>query len=217
MGLIFGKSKKPVSKVTEQDKAILQLKKQRDMLKQYQQKILLTLDKEKILAKKLLQEGKKDRAKLLLKKKRFQETLLQKSEGQLDNVERLVHDLEFSSIEMKVLEGLKLGNDALKQVHDIMSIEDVEKILEETREGVEKQKEIDDLLSANLSPEDLVEVETELEKIMAEANVPRDLSKLSPDSEEVVSLPEVPETSLPEIQQKERPAKHAEKVLVAAS
>jgi charged multivesicular body protein 6 len=217
MGLIFGKSKKPVSKVTDQDKAVLQLKKQRDMLKQYQQKILLTLDKEKIMAKTLLQEGKKDRAKLLLKKKRFQETLLQKSEAQLDNVERLVHDLEFANIEMKVLEGLKLGNDALKQVHDIMSIEDVEKILEETREGVEKQKEIDDLLSTNLSPEDLEEVETELEQIMAEANVPRDLSTLSPDSEEVVSLPEVPETSLPEVQQKERPAKHVEKVSVLAS
>ena len=37
MGIIFGK-KKPVSRVTEQDRAVLQLKHQRDKLKQYQKK-----------------------------------------------------------------------------------------------------------------------------------------------------------------------------------
>lgn len=42
------------------------------------------------------------RAKLLLRKKRFQEQILQKTDGQLENLERLVHDLEFSTIEMQV-------------------------------------------------------------------------------------------------------------------
>ena len=101
-----------------------------------------------------------------------------------------------------MLDGLKVGNEALKQIHAIMSIEDVEKILDETREGIEKQQEIDDLLSTNLSPEDLEEVETELEQIMAEENVPREISQLSPVSEDISPLPEVPETPLPEVQGK---------------
>ena len=78
MGNLFAK-KTPKSRVTEQDKAVLQLKTQRDKLKQYQKKIQINLEKERELAKTLLKDGKKDRALLLLKKKRAQETLLAKT------------------------------------------------------------------------------------------------------------------------------------------
>ena len=81
MGTIF--SKKEKSQITEQDRAVLGLKKQRDKLKQYQKRINRDLEKEKELAKKLLKEGKKDRAKLLLRKKKFQEGLLDKTDAQL--------------------------------------------------------------------------------------------------------------------------------------
>jgi charged multivesicular body protein 6 len=49
------------------------------------------------------------RAKLLLRKKRFQEQILQKTDGQLENLERLVHDLEFSQIEMQVRRFLQIN------------------------------------------------------------------------------------------------------------
>lgn len=42
------------------------------------------------------------RAKLLLRKKRFQEQLLDKTDGQLENLERMIHDLEFSQVELQV-------------------------------------------------------------------------------------------------------------------
>lgn len=42
------------------------------------------------------------RAKLLLKKKRYQEQLLEKTDGQLENLEKLTQDLEFAQIETKV-------------------------------------------------------------------------------------------------------------------
>ena len=78
MGALFSKNK-PKSRVTEQDKAVLQLKTQRDKLKQYQKKIQNNLAKERELAKTLLKDGKKDRALLLLKKKRAQENMLAKT------------------------------------------------------------------------------------------------------------------------------------------
>lgn len=102
MGALFGKSKKPVSRVTEQDKAVLQLKQQRDKLKQYQKKIELNLERDRQLAKKLLAEDKRDRAKLLLKKKRYQEQLLQNTDAQLEKLEQLTHDLEFTQVELQV-------------------------------------------------------------------------------------------------------------------
>ena len=147
MNLASCVSKKKESRITDQDKAILNLKKQRDQLKQYQKKIQGVLEKEKELAKKLLKEGKKDRAKLLLRKKKFQEGLLEKTDGQLDNLERLVQDLEFSQVEQQVLDGLKEGNAALKKANEMFSIDEVEQIMLDTQESVDKQREIDELLS----------------------------------------------------------------------
>ncbi|PSN40299.1 Charged multivesicular body protein 6 [Blattella germanica] len=166
MGGLFGKSRKASSRVTDHDKAVLQLKQQRDKIKQYQRRIEQTLERDKQLARKLLQDGKKDRAKLLLRKKRFQEQLLDKTDGQLENLERLTHDLEFAQVEIQVMEGLKVGNTALKKIHEVLNIDEVERILDETREGVEKQKEIDDLLSGALTEEDEEAVELELEDII---------------------------------------------------
>lgn len=80
------------------------------------------------------------RAKLLLRKKRFQEQLLQKTDGQLENLERLTQDIEFAQVELEVVNGLKTGNDALKKINEALNISDIEKILDETREGIEKQK-----------------------------------------------------------------------------
>lgn len=103
MGALFGKSKKNVSRVTEQDKAVLQLKQQRDKLKQYQKRIELNLEKDRLLARRLLADGKKDRAKLLLRKKLYQEKLLSNTDSQLENLETLVHDIEFAQIEIQVI------------------------------------------------------------------------------------------------------------------
>jgi len=176
MGNIFAKKSKP-TRITEQDKAVLQLKQQRDKLKQYQKKIMVVIEKDKDLARKLLKENKKERAKLLLKKKRYQEQLIDKTDKQLDLVEQLVHDLEFTQVEMRVLESLKVGNESLKEVQKLFSIEDVEKIMDEAREGIEKQREIDDLLAGALTDEDNEAVEKEFEEILQ------------------LSLPEVPEES----------------------
>jgi len=186
MGSLFGKPKKHRSRVTEQDKAVLQLKQQRDKLKQYQKKIELTLEKERELAKKLIHENKKEKAKLLLRKKKFQEQILLRTDQQLENMEKMVHDIEFATIEVKVVEGLKSGNEALKKIQDVMSIDDIEKILDETHEAVEKQREINAILSGTLTNEDEEDVLEELNSIIQESlpSVPED--------EMEVNLPEVP-------------------------
>ncbi|XP_013779156.1 charged multivesicular body protein 6-A-like [Limulus polyphemus] len=214
MGILFGKHNKKVSRVTEQDKAILQLKQQRDKLKQYQKKISINLEKERCLAKQLLQNGKKERARLLLKKKRFMEQMLEKTDAQLMNLENMAHDLEFAQIEIQVLDGLKVGNDSLKKMHELISVEDVEKILDETREGIEKQKEIDELLGEGFTQEDEEAISAELDAIIEESLPEAPVEA----KEEEISLPEVP-VEEPEVPEMARKAKVLEpkKVMVEAS
>jgi len=147
MGALFSRNKKPVSRVTEQDKAVLKLKQTRDKLKQYQKKIVLNQEKERTLAKQCLDQGRKDKALRLLKKKKFQDSLLEKTDVQLDNLEKLVQDIEFAQVEIQVVEGLKGGNEALDALHQIMSLDDVEKIMGDTEDAIAYQNEIDELLA----------------------------------------------------------------------
>lgn len=167
----------------------------------------MQLDKERLLAKQLLKDGKKEKALLLLKKKRYQDQLLDKTENQISNLERMVQDLEFAQIEMKVIEGLKVGNDCLKKMHEVMSIEEVERIMDETQDAIEYQQQIDEMLSGSLTQEDEDAVLAELEAI----------------TQGDVELPEIPEDSLPEVPEaaekepaRERPRKKPERELLAA-
>lgn len=134
------------------------------------------------------------RALLLLRKKKFQEQILSKTDSQLDNLERLVHDLEFAQVEIKVIDGLKVGNTALKKLNDVLSIEDIEKVMDETREGVDKQNEINEILMGSLTDEDEADAEAELDALLAE-----DAKETIPEIPEIsedVQLPDVPEDSL---------------------
>lgn len=202
MGILFSK-KKQVSRVTEHDKAVLQLKQTRDKIKQYQRRIEQGIEKERQIAKTLLEKGQRDRALLLLRKKKFQEQILSKTDGQLDNLERMVHDLEFAEVEIRVLDGLKLGNTALKKLNEVLSIEDIEKVMDETREGVEKQNEINDILVGTLTDEDEADAEAELDALLA-----LDAKETISEVPEDVQLPDVPE-DLP-VREKDPPKKKKE-------
>jgi len=189
--------KEPKSRITEQDKAVLGLKQQRDKLNQHKKRIELNLDKERQVAKELLKQNKKEKARTLLKKKRYQENLLAQCDGQLDSIQQMIDNLEFAQIEIKVVENLKLGNESLKKLNSLMSVEEVERIMDETREAVEYQAEVDSLLSgAGLTQEDEEAVQAELEALtgLDEEQLPA-----VPDTE--IPLPESldQETELPDV------------------
>lgn len=193
MGHLFSKKK---SSVTEQDKAVLQLKTSRDKIRQYQKRSENQLAKDRELAKKLLQAHKKERAKLLLRKKRFIEQQLEKTDGQLENVERMIQDLEFAQVELKVVDSLKVGNDALKEVNKLLSIEDIERILDETQEAADKQEEISALLCGMTAATGLSEEELEQE---LDALLEDSIASQLPDTpaRPADRLPEVPSEAVP--------------------
>ena len=61
---------------------------------------------------------------------------------------------------------MKQGNDCLEQMHKMMSLKDVERIMADTQESIKYQKEIDELLGQKLSVADEEVVLQELDELL---------------------------------------------------
>ena len=165
------------------------MKNQRDKLRQYQKRITILTDREKAIAKECLAKGDTDRAKLALRRKKYQEGLIQKTDAQLAQLEQLTSDVEFALVQKDVLYGLQQGTAVLKEIHKEMGgIENVEKLLGENAEArayqevripvickyiailIQRRQEISELLANKMSNQDEDEVEDELEALEAEVN-----------------------------------------------
>jgi len=146
-----------------------------------------------------------------LRRRKYQQSLLLKTDSQLENLEQLVSTIEFSSIEVAVLHGLKQGNEVLKEIHKEINVESVEKLLEETQEAREYQREIDHMLSNNLTLDDEDAVQAELKELQAIQ---------APQPEEPISLPSPPTTepviSIPNAEPGREPGREQARVPVPA-
>ncbi|KAK0626067.1 Snf7 family protein [Immersiella caudata] len=175
------------SRVTAQDKAILDLKIQRDKLHQYQRRITVLTDRETAIAKQMLAQNDKKRALLALRRKKYQESLLAKTDAQLEQLEKLTSSVEFALIQKDVMFGLQQGTKVLQEIHAEMGgIEHVEKLMGETADAIAYQKEVSEMLGGVMSAQDEDEVEEELAALEAEYV-----------GATVQPLPNVPDTKLP--------------------
>ncbi|KAK3304255.1 Snf7 family [Chaetomium strumarium] len=178
------------SRITAQDQAILDLKTQRDKLHQYQRRITHLTDKETAIARQMLAKGDKPRALLALRRKKYQESLLAKTDAQLEQLEKLTSSVEFALIQKDVLFGLQQGTKVLKEIQREMGgIENVEKLMGETAEAIAYQREIGEILAGSMSNQDEEEVEDELAALEAEVT--------RRESGQRIQLPNVPDTQLP--------------------
>lgn len=165
------------------------MKNQRDKLHQYQQRITFITDRETAVARECLARGDRSKALLALRRKKFQETLLAKTDTQLETLEQLTSNVEFALVQKDVLYGLQQGTSVLKQIHAEMGgIENVEKLMGESEDAKAYQKEISEMLGGQMSNQDEDEVEDELEAMEAEINRVQD-----PD---LVKYPAAPQSEL---------------------
>jgi len=140
MGALFGKKSKPKQpELSDKDRAILELKRQRDGLRKYKEKIALVVSREVEVCKTLMKNGQKKRALLALRKKKYQEQLMEKTDSQLFNIEEMVNSIEFAAVSVKVFDALKQGNNVLQAINAEVSIEAVEKLMDESAEAIEYQ------------------------------------------------------------------------------
>ncbi|KAJ2084335.1 Vacuolar protein sorting-associated protein 20 [Coemansia sp. RSA 988] len=173
-------------KITAQDKAILDMKVQRDKLRQFQRKVEVVLNREDSLARELLRKGDKSRALLALRRRKYQQQMINKTDMQLFNLQNLVEQIEFSLVQKDVLFGLEQGNRVLSQLNSEMRIEDVERLADNTAEAIAYQKEVSNILNANMSAED-------------DEAVLEDLAKLEREETDKLQLgiPQAPKHALP--------------------
>lgn len=174
------------------------MKNQRDNLRQYQKRITVITTRETEIARECLAKGDKAKALLALRRKKYQESLLSKTDSQLEQLEKLTSSVEFALVQKDVVYGLQQGTQVLNMIHKEMGgLEGVEKMMADTEEARRYQEEISEALAGQMSNEDEDEVEDELEAMEREVT---GVSAL-PDApnKTIVGegiLPEVPKTEL---------------------
>lgn len=187
-------------KITAQDKAIFQMKQQRDKLKQYQKRINVVIDRQNRLAKEALTKGDTERAKFYLRSKKHQQSVINKTYEQLDNLEKLIGTIEFKLIEKDVIYGLSEGNKVLASLNNEMSTDKIDKVIDDLEDERIKVDEVSDMLgTANaLSNSEEMEVDEEFHKLDQEVNG------------KDIRLPDAPKDVQQDIQMPEAPKKDPE-------
>ena len=155
-----------------------------------------------------MKRGQKSKAQLALRRKKYQESLLSKTDAQLEQLQKLTTDIEFAAVQKDIMFGLQQGTAVLKQIHTEMGgIENVEKLLEENEEARAYEKEINELLGGQLSNADEDEVDSELQALDVEVNGVEASEEALPDVPmgEVIPEPQrIPEGRRPVREEKTR-------------
>ena len=150
MGNAFGKKKKKTKKkggITAQDRAVLDLKNARDKLRRFQAKLDAESEQLTKRAAQLLRDGKKDRALLTLKFRRFRQDKANAVDGQLLRLEDMVSAIRWEERQSEVVTALREGNEALKALHEDMG--DVSALMDETQDQLAMEREVSALLSGD--------------------------------------------------------------------
>lgn len=149
------------------------MKTQRDKLHQYQHRITELTSRETAVARECLTRGDKPKALLALRRKKYQESLLAKTDAQLQTLEQLTSNIEFALVQKDVVFGLQQGTKVLNQIHAEMGgIENVEKLMGESEDAKAYQRQISEMLGGQMSNQDEDEVEDELEALVKEVRGP---------------------------------------------
>ncbi|KAL6763762.1 Snf7-domain-containing protein [Haematococcus lacustris] len=181
MGNFSSKSRKKKQAVNNVDMAMLSLKTQRKKLADQQKLLELRIQRHTEVARELVAEHKKDRALLVLKKKKLTEKQLQDLGNLQFSIETMISDVEMSKHQNKLHDVLLQGNNALKQLQQEVTVDDVRKLMDDTAEAKALQDEMSDLLSNSLTGDETVAVDAELAALEAEAM-----------AAEVAAMPRVP-------------------------
>ena len=112
------------------------MKNQRDRLHQYQRRIIVLTDRETAIAKECLVRNDRRRALLALRRKKYQESLLAKTDAQLAQLEQLTSQVEFALVQKDIVFGLQQGTKVLQAINKEMGgLAGVEKLMGETEEA----------------------------------------------------------------------------------
>ena len=146
-GLMSSSSVPKPEPVSEVDKAQAQLMVTRDDLRRYSKRLSTAIPHCKETIKTCLHSKRKHSAVLTLRKLKFLERSLETTESHLSQIEELMLRIDQSEVQSQVFDALRSGTDFLKAANAQLTIDDVEKLVEETQDAHEYQQRISDTLT----------------------------------------------------------------------
>jgi len=174
--------------VDDSDRAMLDLKVQRDQLVGHRRRMEAQVKRDGEAAKNLVKDGKKQQAMLALRKKKQHEQLVMDSQGHLNRLEELIDNIEFTKLQSEAVKALAEGVKMLKKVQQEMGgVDYVNQLMDERDEALLAQQEISDALSsagvAADDPEALAEYERLVEAQAADSlGAPNPVPTLATDT-----------------------------------
>ena len=173
MGNAFGKTEKKKSgrakpTLTEQDRAILDLKLARDGLKRYQQRTEKESTTLLTKAKLMYKAGDTKKAVYLMKVRKLKASKIDDLNAQLMTIERMVATIEWKTQSVQIFNAMQTANGALKSMQAILPIERVEALMDDVTDSVEYQQEIDEALSGQDIVIDDSQLNDELDRMAQE-------------------------------------------------
>merc|ERR1712176_634323 len=138
---------------------------QRDRLIKYEKNMQKKIDRETEICKALLKQKKRDKAKLALRKKKYQMNLLEKARNQLFNIEELIENVESAQMQQDIFKAMQTGTELLQKINSEMDLDEVEQLMDDTAEAIQYQQELNEILSQSLTDVDDEDVLKELAQI----------------------------------------------------
>ena len=203
MGGVFSSSsssKKPPppgGSISDVDRAVLDLKNARDRLRRYRTK--LDRDEKRLLerAGRCQADGNERGALNLLRLRRHKIRDADNVDAQLLTVLNMVDTISGKENEREVVGAMKTGKDALKRLHEEMSVDDVISLMDDIQEESEVERQINDILKEGVGMDATDESEVERELAELEKELAAEAGEAEPEAAEP-ELPTVPTTKLPD-------------------
>ena len=219
MGTVFGKktAKSNVGshELSSIDEAILKLKQNKTSLNKVKEG--LESDKRNLdnKARELIRNNQKDRAVLVIKMKRLREKKIDETVDHIFQIDNEILNVQSAHINVQTLQTLELATKELNRMHEIMPIEKIQMLMEESREAVELENEYNQVFIDHFDEfvvEDS-ELQAELAALMNETNE----APIKPDTNvAVLHLPDAPTGPIVTSNKDKKETAKKEKKLVAA-
>ncbi len=186
---VSNRKKKPL--ITQQDRAILDLKLTRDGLLKFEQNYEAEAIRLLAKAQEMYRAENKQKAVYFMKVRKLKTAKVDSLRGELLTIEDLINSIEWGTQSKRVFDAMKIANAALKEMQDTLPIEKVEELVDEIDESKQIQNEIDAALSSQNLVVDDDEINSELDIMMSQAtetsNAAQSILPTNP-----TSLPEAP-------------------------
>lgn len=178
--------------------AILGLRGQLDLLQKRERHIESQIAEADATARKNISTNK-NAAKAALRRKKVHEKTLDQTSAQIAQVEAQIYSIEAANINQETLHAMKNAGQAMKQIHGGMTVDQVDKIMDELREEQQVAEEVANAItSAPIGePIDETELEGDLEELEQEMLDERMMKTgVVPTGAELNRAPNVPNTAV---------------------